>query len=215
MVIYLNKISYYMKYISIIVIFILLYLVSYKVTSIRYKDNNIIDNNALIIENNHLKEELNLIKEQTNIDYINLEHDIVRVINRDLYNFYNEITINTTDVIEGQAVINSEGLIGIISSINEYSSNVALLTANINISVKINDYYGNLKNNNVTMLDTNANINIGDKVYTSGLTKIPKGIYVGEVVNVTSINDNLNKLVEIKLISNDNLNYVAVIKEVS
>ena len=53
-------------------------------------------------------------------------------------------------------------------------------------------------------------INKGDKVYTSGLTGISENIYVGEVLDVLMSEDNLVQKINIKLLDNQNLNYVAI-----
>ena len=61
------------------------------------------------------------------------------------------------------------------------------------------------------MLDKYSEIKEGDLVYTSGLSYMPKGIYVGKIKSVGFDKDNLGQEAEVLLVDNDNLNYVAVI----
>ena len=68
-----------------------------------------------------------------------------KVIFRNIYEFYNKITITKgeNEITPGSAVVNNEGLIGIIDKSYKNYSEVQLLTNdNINLSVKINNSYG-------------------------------------------------------------------------
>ena len=65
-----------------------------------------------------------------------------------------------------------------------------------------------------TGIDKTTNINIGDKVLTSGLgEKFPGGIYIGTVEKIESDKYNLSKTVHIKTYQNFNdIHYVTVLK---
>lgn len=199
---------------SLIVTLLLLFIVASGYTSsfLLFNNEKYVINKATEIELNKLKNDissLDLFKDISG-DYI-----IGRVIQRDIHNFYNEVVINIgtiNGVSENDAVINEEGLIGIIYKVTEYYSYVKLLTSDYNVSVKINDTYGNLSNGKVTLLDKYSEINEKDKIYTSGYSKTIKDIYIGEISNVKYDNENLGKEVEVKLIDNHNLNYIAVIR---
>ncbi len=138
-----------------------------------------------------------------------------RVILRDIHNFYNEVVINlgsNDDVSEYDAVVNEEGLVGIVYKVSKDYSYVKLLTGDYNVSVKINETYGNLNKGKVSLLDKYSDIKSGDKIYTSGYSVVVKNIYVGEIDEVAYDNENLGKEVTVKLVDNTNLNYIAVIR---
>lgn len=186
------------------------YFISYYLSYLKYNNKDNIELQTLKIENTNLKEQVKSLENIYNIKPLNNNYLITRVILRNIHEFYNEIVLlsDSKEIEVGNAVINEEGLIGLVKDIKDDKVYVALLTSNYNISVKINDTYGNLNNKKVTMLDKYSDINIGDIVYTSGLTNIPENILVGYVkeVNKTSINTE----VTISLLDNNNLNYVAI-----
>lgn len=193
-----------------LIILLTTYFISYYLSYLKYNNKDNIELASLKIENTNLKEQVKSLENIYNIKPLNNNYLITRVILRNIHEFYNEIVLlsDSNQVKVGNAVINEEGLIGLVKDIKDDKVYVALLTSNYNISVKINDTYGNLNNKKVTMLDKYSDINIGDIVYTSGLTNIPENILVGYVkeVNKTSINTE----VTISLLDNNNLNYVAI-----
>ena len=212
MVIYLKKIE---KYIIAILLLISVIYLSYFLDYIKYNNKINIETKLLQVENEELQQELNDISIALNLKEQNIDYKIAKVIKRDLYSFYNEIIINTNETNIGAPVLNEEGMIGIINKIENNYSYVSLLSSNINISVKINNSYGNFNNNKVTMLDKYKEINIGDKVYTSGLTSIPEGLYIGEVIEIKESKDKLSQEATIKLIDNSNLKYIGIINDIS
>lgn len=136
-------------------------------------------------ENNILKKMLNLKNDQK-----------VKVVRGRFINLYDEFIIdkgNNDNIKEGHIILNEKRLIGIVRNVEKNYSNVELLeNLKSNISVRINDNYGILKNENdqliVTGLST-KNMNIGSKVYTSGLTDIPENIYIGKVTEIINKDD--------------------------
>lgn len=209
--IYLQKIikKYFLQYFVIFLVLVLVYYLGLFFNYFKYNNKNVIDNKLLEIDNQYLKNELNNIKDIYKINY-DVNYDISKVLYRDLYN-NNTIIISNNDYNVGDLVINQDGLIGIINLISD-KCYVELLSNDLNLSVKINDNYGILNNSVISMIDKYADINIGDKVYTSGLTNIVGDIYVGEVIKTYSSYDNLGKMAIIKLVNSDNLNYVGVIR---
>ena len=153
------------------------------------------------------------------ISYEDYEIKYGKVILRNIYDFYNKIDINLgSDKIKvGDIVLNEDGLIGVVSKTYKNYSTVELLTNNeINISVKINDSYGILKsaNNKIKVEDVKLNeqINIGDKIYTSGLTSIKPNILIGTVKNVLKGSLELEYEIEVEPSVNFyNINYIGVI----
>ncbi len=162
---------------------------------------------------NELLESLNIDLPQYNITYS-------KVITRDIYNFFDKITITKPKNInyqKGSLVVNNQGLIGIINKTKKNSSEVILLTNNkTSLSVKINNSYGILSAKDsklyVKNIKSNQKINIGDKIYTSGLTNTPENIYIGEVKNIILDNLELEYILEVSSpVDFYNLKYVGVL----
>lgn len=192
----------------IVGIFIVLSLMLGNIFSyLRFDDKKYVSSYVLKLKNKELEDEVRELRKFVNSDLNEFSYVIGKVKYRDLYKFNEEIVIDVRDVSKGDAVVNSEGLVGIVVS---DKGNVKLLTSTYNVSVSIGECYGNLSNGSVDMVDKECNVREGDKVYTSGLGNIVKGIYVGSVSKVD--NDSLGLVLDINLIDNSNLNYVGVIK---
>ena len=171
---------------------------------------------------NKINEEYNELLNINNIKYnstFNL--NISKVMYRDIYDYNNYITIykGSNDNIEkNMAVINEYGLVGIIDKVNKNNSIVKLITnIDSNVSVKINDNFGILKVNNgkliVSDISNYNDININDKIYTSGLGNIPGDLYVGVVSDISLNNTNIEKIITVKSdVDFNNIKYIAVIK---
>ena len=155
---------------------------------------------------------------------INIKNDnnylISKVIFRSVYNFYNEITISkgsNYDIKKGNPVVVDNTLIGVISYVDKKSSKVSLLyNKNVQLSVSVNNTYGILKSENnklyVKNIIDDTKINVGDVVYTSGLTTIMPNIIIGKVVNIKTSEDKLERILEIKQdINVKDLDYVMII----
>lgn len=182
--------------------------INYNIFSyLRFDDEKYVSSYVLRLKNKELEDEVRELRKFVNSDLNEFSYVIGKVKYRDLYKFNEEIVIDVRDVSKGAAVVNSEGLVGIVVS---NKGNVKLLTSTYNVSVSIGECYGNLSNGSVDMVDKECNVREGDKVYTSGLGNIVKGIYVGSVSKVD--NDSLGLVLDINLIDNSNLNYVGVIK---
>ena len=195
------------KYIVVSVIVLFVIYVGYFLSFLRFNDYEYVIDSMVKLENDNLNKRVLELEDALNLKS-NSDFIVSRVLIRDIYNFYDEIIIDTSDVDIGDAVFNQDGLIGIVADVRDERTIVSLLTGDVNVSVSVNGIYGNLNHGLITMMDKYADINIGDKVYTSGLTLIPHGIYVGEVISVSE--DELGKKANIKLVANNNLNYVGV-----
>ena len=122
----------------------------------------------------------------------------------------------------------SEGLVGRISKVNQFSSQVDLISTNTRanrLSVNIQhdsknvfgliDHYDS-KSEELVITDINNKDSIkkGDKVVTSGLAdQLPSSIYIGEVSKVENDEYGLSKEVRVKTAANlSDLNHVYVAK---
>lgn len=212
MVIYLQKkIKFICCYIIIFVFILFSYLISNVFCYIKYDDKKFVNDRLLIEENNGLKYKIEELSKIVNGKELVDEYVLGYVRFRDLYSFNERIVIKVSDEVSvGNAVINSDGLIGIVSDIKKDNVYVNLLTSKYNVSVIVNDCYGNLSNGVVNMIDKECKISVGDNVITSGLNDISKGIYIGRVRKINE--DSLGYVLDIDLINNKHLNYVGVIK---
>lgn len=211
----------YKDYILLIVVFLII-LLSGSVSKLLIKTDNKLNYEKM--ESNYCssieKDYNELLKSNEFLNNSSLNLIISKVMFRDIYEFTDYITIykgSNNDIKEGMPVIDDNGLIGIISSVKKNTSIVKLITnKTTNISVKINDSYGILKSLDgkvfVSDFSYYDNINIGDKIYTSGIGNIKGDIYIGEVIDIKLNETEIEKIVEVKLASNINkLNYLYVV----
>ena len=177
--------------------------------------------------------DFNFIKEKE-LEYYKTEYEkliniktennylLSKVIFRNVYNFYNEITISkgkNYNIKKGDYVLSDKSLIGIISKVDDNSSKVKLLyNPSFQLSVKINDTYGILKSNNNKLYVKNiigeSIINKGDLIYTSGLTDIMPNILIGKVKKVSITKDKLEKIIEVEqVIDIKKIDYVMILSK--
>lgn len=146
-----------------------------------------------------------------------------KVMYRDPLEFFDIITIykgKEEGVKEQSAVLNQDGLLGIVIKTSNHLSKVRLLTnQDTSISVKIKDSYGILQANNqkecwIHNLTKEIEIEIGDKITTSGLTEIPGNILVGTVEEIQK--DELGLIQSVKVKKASDLNeivYVTILQK--
>jgi len=159
------------------------------------------ENDILIKENKQIKELLDVTYENYTIKWAN-------VIVRD--NWYNKITIDKgkkNGIKEGMAVVNNKGLVGIIESVTEYSSEITLLKGKkiaVMVSSEEGFNYGVIEKYEdgyykVTEIDGLFNIKEGDFVVSTNLNdKIPDNILIGTIENITYDNFGLSKILKVK-----------------
>lgn len=180
--------------------------------------------------NEELENQISELKKILSIDNVLSEYENIYgvVISRDIGYWYDKVIINkgsNDGVMEGMAVINSEGLIGKVISSSNFNSTVQLLTSeNINkTSVKIenndNYVYGLITEykedkNSYIVEGISDDIKIGSKVTTTGFGDIfPAGIIVGTVIDSKSDAYGLAKTIEIKPnVDFNNINIVSILK---
>lgn len=164
--------------------------------------------------NKELESKYEALLEEQNISF-NRKVIGCKVIERDIYNFFDEIVINkgsSDGILEGMAVINSKGLVGIVKKVKEHISYIELITSgNLSFSVKVNNSYGILKNGHITNIVDYGEIEENTPIYTSGLTKISEGILVGNVRKVYLDKYDLEKIIDVDILPLNELNFVFVI----
>lgn len=184
-------------------------------------------------ENIELRRQLEKLKEELSIDYTLTDYEYLNatVISRNVGFWYNTITINKgshSGVEKDMVVINSKGLIGRVTKVTTFTSEVRLITTsdtNNKISVHIssggNDLYGLINNydfhNNLLEIEGISNtkdVNIGDYVYTSGLGGVfPSGILIGTVTKISTDSYDLAKIINVTPSADfTDLNYVSILK---
>ena len=137
-------------YISLIIIYLIFLTKDSFIGLINNKDDIAkskctLENNSIIKDYEKLLNFMNLTENKQELIYS-------KVITREIYEFYDKITItkNENDNIKkGDIVISEYGLIGTISKVNKNSCEVSLITSNdTNISVKVGESYGILYSKN-------------------------------------------------------------------
>ena len=173
-----------------------------------------------------LKDVLELNKTLTEYEPIN-----TTILSRNKSYWFNTVTIDKgrkDGIRANMAVVTKNGLVGKISSVSNYSSEVKLITSDdlnfkVSITIKANDEDNyailngyNKKSGLITAsgIDKTTNINEGDRVLTSGLGKMfPAGVYIGEVKDIKSDKYNLSKKIYIKTKQDFNdMHYLTVLK---
>ena len=177
--------------------------------------------NNLLDENKKLKELLNLESTLSDFSLIN-----ACVVNVNPNYLFNEFTINK-GVLDGvephMAVVNSNGLVGVVSKVSDKYSVVSTLNRyGEKISVKVFNgeefvygvFYSDGNNFYVDGISSNAEIFEGAIVYTSGLSDVfPDGIEIGSVYNIDKDNFELSRLLYVKSnVDFNNLKFVSVVR---
>lgn len=145
-----------------------------------------------------LQQQLNLKQSLSNFKSVNSQ-----IIQRQSRYFLQKVKIDVgkkDGIIKNNAVINGQGVLGIIDSVEDDYSNVNLLINNQNpvqLSIKIMtknkqqvdailDYYDMKKKSyKITLLENNQSVDVGDFIVTSGLShQVPSGLLIGKINEV-------------------------------
>lgn len=188
---------------------------------------------SLNAENIELRRQLEALKKELSINYTLNEYSYLNAttITRNVSNWYNTITVDKgsyNGVEVNMAVVNSEGLIGRVTSVTTFTSDIRLLTTsetNNKISITISNgenlINGLIKNYNsktgyleVEGVSNTESVKTDNYVYTSGLGgTFPSGILIGKVAKITTDEYDLAKIIDVTPIANfDDINYVAILK---
>lgn len=189
-------------------------------------------------ENEVLTSEMEKLKKANEIEYLPSEYQtkVSGVQTRDQTNWNNEIIIDSgsqSSIEVGMVVCDSKGMIGTVTSVNELTATVSLLTSEspqTKVPVMIingdQTIYGlidgyNVNNGylDVTLLSKVDKLEKDAKVYTSGLGgegKSPKGIYIGKAKKLYTKSDGTTTSLRVKAAADfDDLSYVVVVKKVN
>lgn len=174
---------------------------------------------TLINENERLKDLLDL-KEGAGIDFI-----IANISFRDPLSVYDEFFIDLgsqDNIKENMVVMHRDVLLGRVKEVYKKRSIVELISKqNLYTSVLIGEekYIGILKGENSNKLTieyvvNDAQIQVGDRVYTSGISDIyPKGQYIGKISSVKDKEGGLFKEITLTLPFNSfELSQVVILK---
>ena len=202
------------------------------------EENKILKSNvekieSINAENKELKTEIDKLKSELNIEHVLSDYDYLNatVINRNASVWYNNLTIDKgshNGIVEGMVVINSTGVIGKITNVSTFSSDVKLITTNdtnnkISVTIAsgdkrltglINNYDYKTKYLEVEGISNTDTVNVGDLVYTSGLGGVfPSGILIGKVENITTDVYDLAKIINVSPSADfEDINYVTILK---
>ena len=156
--------------------------------------------NTLREENERLKGLLNYTDITQNYTYVT-----ARVIGKSQGVWFSEFTVNAgrnDGVIENQAVVNSKGLVGRVSSVSANTCKVTSIidsTSDVSVMVERTRDYGFARG--ILNVDKNEKLELyylpsgydlvpGDNILTSGIGGIfPKGIAIGTVTEVSRANE--------------------------
>ena len=161
------------------------------------KGKNEVINNVLLLENKDLKEKLN---ELTYLNYHNYDYEIGKITYKNIYDS-NSYFIEYNSNFDNNIVLNDKGMIGIVNN------HILTLVKDLSLSIKINDNYGILKDNKISIIKNNYNI--GDEIYTSGLTDINNNYLIGYIKDIKD--NDIENIIEIDYIP-INTSYVVILK---
>lgn len=201
------------------------------------KEKDVDQSKSYIIQKNvneSLEKEIEELKKELDLNKTLTEYDIVNatIMSRNKSYWFNNMMIDKgkkDGIKKDMAVVTKDGLIGKISKVYYNSSEIKLITSddiNYKVSVSIKtgngDSYAILNGYDkksgyikVGGVDKNSDVKEKDTIVTSGLGGMfPGGIYVGEVVKISSDKYDLSKTLYIKTNQDfNNIHYVTVLKE--
>lgn len=164
----------------------------------------VLENKRILEENESLK---NMLDIKNSYKHFNLKLGNIIYREHDNWTKTFKIDIGSNDGINlNQAVVHKEGLVGYISNVSDTSSTVTTLldpssAVSVNIST-INEpamLQGNLslkakKQLRLDFIELDAEISIGDMLYTSGLGSMyPSSIPVAKIIEVVSKKNDINR----------------------
>lgn len=219
-----------MKRLSLLTICLLLLLIIFR-DNVLIIFNNVY--NLMFVRNDYKAAEISLLEEK--VRYLESEYDelndfkenislyasynylVTRVIFRENYFYDAEIIIekgSNDGIKNGMAIVNENGLVGIVSDVLNETSKIKILYNIDNLSVDVNGVYGKLvyEDGNLMIKDISRDIviNLNDEVYTAGLGNIKEKLYIGKVSKVKDGVIEKEIIIE-SSVDFDHLNYLLVV----
>lgn len=177
-----------------------------QISEMRQAITNLTLTQAELNELRDLKKALNYVSVNKVNQYVSCN-----IISKDIGNWYKTFIIDVgsaNGVTKNSAVINGDGLVGIVYEVGDHYAKVVTIVDNkTNVSFTslsptapydgqiTGDFDGLIRGQ---IFDTKAQMKVGDKLITSGLGIFPKGITLGEVVKVVDNKDELLPEIEVK-----------------
>lgn len=227
---FLVKINYYFSYPYL---FIKNTCDNFKSSKKLNKENKLLKENIEIlkikeIQNNSLLSNINELKNLLELKSTYSSYNIINstVIERNKLYFFNTFTIDKGhdfNLKENMAVLNSDGLIGMIDKVYKNYSTVKLITTSndnkISVKIKQNDtyLYGTITSykDNLFLLEGINNyqdISLDTAVLTTGYGVFPSDILIGKVTKIEENKYNTSKIIYVKSNVNFNeINYVSIL----
>ena len=156
-------------------------------------------------------EELRSLYKILNYEKFNKEYKYIAasVVAKNPGNWFNMFTIDVGEkegVLKDSTVMNGEGLIGKVFEVGDHWSKVvSIIDYRSSVSSEVlrnNQYMGIVRgsmNSEITgLIDPEAEVLVGDKLITSGLSNYAKGILIGEIKEVIKKEDELLKTIIVK-----------------
>ncbi len=172
--------------------------------------------------------ELKILSEMAHLDFVgNIPTVLAQVVDTTSSNFETAIQINRgTDsgIAVNMPVVNGGGLVGRVAQVSAKHATVLLLTdptfsvgvqSTINATVFVADGAGRGNPLNLELVDATTQINVGDKLVTSGLSmeQYPKDIPVATVKSVKTAPGQLQQAVTVRPTADlSRLEYVQVLQ---
>ncbi len=152
---------------------------------------------------NELRQVLNYVQEKGIDNYVTCN-----IIAKDPGNWFNIFTIDAglnKGITKNSAVINSDGLVGLVyESGDNWAKVISLIDNRSRVSFKILSpteqnigIVNGMGKENLTgyLIDPQVKVSVGDEIITSGLGIYPEGVLIGKIVDVIEKKDELLKSV--------------------
>lgn len=153
----------------------------------------------------NLSKALNYIEEEKKYQYVSAS-----VTGKDTGNWFNVFTIDVGSrqgIQKDSPVINGKGLIGRVYEVGDnWAKIITIIDNKSSVSFEVlrqNEYIGVIRGSvkvqlSGFLIDPQAEVVVGDKLITSGLSIYPKGILIGEILEVSKKEDELLKNIVIE-----------------
>ncbi len=149
-----------------------------------------------------LSKNLNYVKSLQEYDYITAS--VTGMNTEDWFNIFLIDAGKKQGIVKNSIVLNGEGLIGkVLEAGDDWAKVISIIDNKSSVSFEVlrNSQYigiirGNLKGELTGyLIDPQAEVIVGDKLITSGLSNYPKGILIGEIKEIIQEEDELLKTI--------------------